>query len=405
METKNIPREHYLDLLRSSRDIPFIKVITGMRRCGKSTLMEMFRDEIISSGISPEKTVLINLGDETECTIRTYRELIDTVKISINPGKGTYVFLDEVQNVPEWEKVAESLYIAGSDIYITGSNSKMLSSEISTKLSGRSIEIHVLPLSFNEYLLFRESFGPEASTEVKFNEYIRWGGLPAVAVMAGERRDLISMMLAGTYNTVYVKDVVERREIRNARLLSNISRFLMKNIGDRTSVRSASRYLTSMGMKTAVYTVDSYIGFLEEALLFYRAKRFDTKTKEYLRTSDKFYVTDLGIRNDQVGFSERDIDGMLENIVFMELMHRCGNASVCAVDDYEVDFMCIDAEGRQSYYQVSMSISDAVTRERELRPLRMITDNYPKTVITYDRFPMTDIDGIRVVNIIDFLTE
>lgn len=404
MEDIRIPRDHYLNMLRSARDMPLIKVITGMRRCGKSTLMEMIRDEIVSSGVSPEKLFYINLDDETEVTVETYRQLIDIVKNTLKPSKGTYIFIDEVQNIPEWEKAVESFHISGADVYITGSNSRMLSSEIATKLSGRYIEIPVYPLTFKEYLLFRETYGPKTSVGSMFDEYIRYGGLPAVAIMAGERRDLVSILLAGTYSTVYEKDVIERNEVRNASLLSNISRFLMKNIGDRTSVKNVVGYLASKKVKTSAETVDNYIGFLESAFLFYKAKRFDTETKEYLRTSDKYYVSDLGIRNERVGFHDADIDGILENLVFMELMVRSGNVSVCSIDGREVDFMTVSGENIE-YYQVTMSIANDTTKERELKALKAIPDNHPKTIITMDRYPVKNIDGIRIVNIIDFLTE
>ncbi|MDR1405403.1 MAG: ATP-binding protein [Candidatus Methanoplasma sp.] len=404
MKDIRIPRDHYLDMLRSARDLPVIKTITGMRRCGKSTLMEMFRDEIRSSGVSPERVFHINLDDETEVTIETHFQLMNIIKDSMKPEKGTYIFIDEVQNIPEWERAVESLRISGADVYITGSNSKMLSSEIATKLSGRYIEIPVYPLAFSEYLLFRETYGPKESTESKFSEYIRYGGLPAVALMAGERRDLVSILLEGTYATVYEKDVIERKEVRNAPLLSNISRFLMKNIGDRTSVKNIVGYLGNKNIKTSAETVDNYIGFLESAFLFYKAKRFDSKTKEYLRTSDKYYACDIGIRNERIGFRDTDLDGILENIVFMELMYRYGNAAVLSVNGHEVDFMATEGSDIH-YFQISMSIADAKTKERELGALRSIDDNHPKTIVTLDRYPIKNIDGIRIVNVIDFLTE
>ncbi|MDR0523125.1 MAG: ATP-binding protein [Candidatus Methanoplasma sp.] len=391
-------------MLRSAREIPVIKAITGMRRCGKSTLMEMFRDEVASSGVPPEKIFYANLDDETEKAIETSPQLMEAVKSHMRPEKGTYVFIDEVQNVPEWERAIESLRISGADVYVTGSNSKMLSSEIATRLSGRCIEIPVYPLTFGEYLLFRETYGPEAGVESKFDEYVRYGGLPAIAVMAGERRDLASMVLSGTYATVYEKDVIERSEVRNAALLSNVSRFLMKNIGDRTSVKNIVGYLGSKGIKTSAETVDGYIGLLESAFLFYRAKRFDAEAKEYLRTSDKYYASDIGVRNERIGLRDGDMDGILENIVFMELMHRHGNASVLSVGGREVDFMSVDGDDIR-YFQVAVSIADAKTRERELGALRAIRDNHPKTVVTLDRYPVKNIDGIRIANVIDFLTE
>ena len=233
---------------------------------------------------------------------------------------------------------------------------------------------------------------------------MRRGGLPAVAAMIDSHENLIPVVLSGIYSTAYVKDVVERNEIRNAALLGNISRFLMKNIGDRTSVRSTVSYLTGKGIRTSAETVDGYILALESAMLFYRAKRFDTKTKDYLVTSDKFYVSDIGIRNNEVGFRDEDLDGVMENIVFMELLFRFGNASVCSVNGNEVDFMTRNGE-RTEYFQVTVSMADPATKERELRSLNAIKDNYPKTIVTFDRYPVKDIGGIRVVNLLDFLLE
>lgn len=400
-----VPREHYLEKLRGLKDLPLIKVITGMRRCGKSTLMMMFRDEIISSGVESEKTYYMNLGDELDNTISTPRELIDDIKSHLTPGKGNYIFLDEIQNVKEWERAVESLYIHGTDIYITGSNAHMLSSEISTKLSGRYVEIEVLPLSFSEYLQFRNIYNPDASIDEKFSDYIHWGGLPTTALMSRSRIDLISMMISSTYDTVFIKDVIERNRIRNPVVMKNISRFMMKNIGDRTSPKNISGYLTGKGIKASTDTVDSYIGFLEDARLFVRARRMDSRTREYLHTSDKFYAMDIGMRNVAIGYSDNDLDGLLENIVFLELLYRYGNASVMNVDGKEIDFVCFDAEGYPRYFQVSVSIIDQGTMKRELAPLKAIRDNYPKTVVTFDRYPYNNIDGIRVINIMDMLTE
>ena len=392
--TEVIPREHYLEKLRGLRDFPIIKGLTGIRRCGKSTLMTEFIGELKASGIPDDRILYINLDDEMS-RIETWRDLLDHITGVVGDPKDSYLFLDEIQNIPEWERVVSTLFLKGADIYITGSNSQMLSTELSTKLSGRCIEIRVQPLAFCEYLLFRKESG---------KDYIRRGGFPAVALLEDTMPGLVPDMLMGIYNTVYTKDVSERNSIRNNELVSNVCRFVMKNIGDRTSVRSVSNYLTSKGSKTRPETVDSYISMLEKALLIGRAKRMDLKTKEYLRTSEKFYAADLGLRNIIVPYSETDLDGMLENIVFNELIFRYGRASVCSVGDLEIDFVA-NSEGTPSYYQVCMNIGDKSTRDRELRPLRSVNDNYPKTIVTYDRFPMDDIDGIRIVSLKDWLME
>ena len=399
-----ILREHYLDMLRGFRDRPVIKVITGMRRSGKSTVLEMFRDEIVSSGVPEEDTVHLKLGDELESAISDHRELIDAVKERFVPSGGKYIFLDEVQDVAGWERAVETFFERGADVYITGSNSSMLSTELSTKLSGRHVEIEILPLSFREFLLFREQCGPDAPLEEKFSEYMRWGGLPGTVLMSGSRRDLVAMLISGTYDTVFVKDVMQRRSIRNPSTVENISRFLMKNIGDRTSVRNAAGYLVSKGVKASAESIESYIGALCDAKLFRRARRRDSKTKEYLRTSDKFYANDLGMRNVAIGYDDRDIDGILENMVYMELLYRYGNACVMNVDGKEVDFVSYDSNRDPMYFQVSVSVVDPATMRRELAPLKALDDNYPKSVITLDRYPYGNVDGIRIVNAVDFLS-
>ena len=396
-----IPREHYLEKLRGLRGFPIIKGITGIRRCGKSTLMAEFIGELKASGIPEDRILYINLDDESS-GIETWRNLLDYVAGMVGDPKGSYLFLDEIQNIPEWERAVSTLFINEADIYITGSNSQMLSTELSTKLSGRCVEIRMQPLVFREYLQFRKDSGKDAAALL--DDYIRRGGFPAAALLEDVLPELVPDMLMGIYNTVYTKDVSERNSIRNNELASNVCRFIMKNIGDRTSIRSVSNYLTSKGTKTRPETVDSYISMLEKALLIGRARRMDLKTKEYLRTSEKFYAADLGLRNVIVPYTEADLDGIMENIVFNELIFRYGRASVCSIGDLEIDFIA-DSEGVLSYYQVCMNICDESTRERELKPLRSVRDNYPKTIITYDRFPLNDIDGIKVVPLSEWLTE
>lgn len=398
-------REHYLRILRGFCNRPVIKVITGMRRCGKSTIMRMFRDEIIASGVLKSDIVFLNLGDEFDSTISNYRELIDTVKEQFVPSNGKYIFLDEIQDVDGWERAVETFFERGADIYITGSNSNMLSSELSTKLSGRYVEIDILPLSFREFLTFREKYGPDTTASQKFSEYIRWGGLPGTVLMSGARGDLISMLISGMYDTVFMKDVIQKNKIRNPMTISNLSRFLMKNIGDRTSIRGASGYLVSKGTKASTESVESYIDALCNAKLFRRARRKDSKTKEYLQTSDKFYANDLGMRNVAIGYDDGDIDGILENAVYMELMYRYGNACVMNVDGREIDFISYDSNWKPMYFQVSVSVIDPDTLRRELAPLKALDDNYPKYIVTLDKYPYDDVDGIRIVNVVDFLTD
>lgn len=394
-----IPREHYMSRIRDSRDSDFIKILTGIRRCGKSTLMKMFIDELRDSGVPDDRICSIDLDDEGT-GIETFRELIDAVESKLKGFDGSYIFLDEVQNIPEWERAVSTFYVRKADVYITGSNSDMLSSDLATKLSGRCLEIRVQPLAFSEYIMFRES---DDRTRL-LKDYIRYGGFPAVSLAMDRMPAQVVDILDGIYNTVFNKDVIGRHEIRGNAMINHLCRYLMKNIGDRTSVRGAANYMTGKGMRTQPPTIDEYIGFLEEALLFSRARRLDSKAKEYLRTADKFFVADLGIRHCRVPFHPDDLDGIIENVVYNELVYRFGDVAVCSVGQYEVDFVA-DPMGAPSYYQVAVSIADSAARDRELRPLKAIGDNYPKTIITYDSFLMADIDGIRIVSLMDWLTE
>lgn len=394
-----IPREHYLAKLRASKDTPFIKVLTGIRRCGKTTILRSFREELISDGVAREDILSIDFDKDSVDLPTNHRELTDYVMSRIVPGRGKYLFFDEIQIVEDWEISISSFFEAHADVYITGSNSQMLSSEIATRLSGREVEIHVQPLTFSEYTVFRKGV-PE---DVLFNEYIRYGGLPAVAmIMDTPARAIVPEVIAGIYNTVYVKDVENRHKLRGSARLQNLLRYVMRNIGDRTSSRKASDYLKSKKIDISHVAVEDYLGYLAEAFLIYRSERIDSKTKEYLSTSDKFYATDLGIRSYIVPFRMEDLDGILENLVYSELRYRCAEVAVCAVGDKEIDFVS-DPKSNPSYYQVCMSLANPETLEREIRPLREIDDNYPKTIITLDRYIADGIDGIRIVSIRDWL--
>ena len=396
-----IPRESYLGRLRELRGFPVIKVLIGIRRCGKTTIMQEFRDETVRDGVPESRTYSVNLENLTT-QFRSPLELVEDVRSKVGELRGSYLFLDEVQALDGWESAISTFFIEGADVYITGSSSKMLSSQLSTKLSGRFVEIRVTPLTFSEYLLFRKGSGMDE--RALFQDYVRHGGFPAVALLEDVSPRSIPDMLAGIYNTVYLKDVVERNRLRDSPLLPRISAFLMKNVGNRTSVRSVVNYLTSHGIRTTSDTVDSYISFMESAMLFSRARRLDSKTKEYLVTTDKFYVADTGIRNAMVPFTMGDIGGMMENLVYNELMHRFGDVAVCDVDGREGDFVA-DPMGRPSYYQVCTDMSDTGTLGREVRSLKDLDDNYPKTIITYGGFVLDDIDGIRVVDIVEWLLE
>ena len=402
-EWPRIPRERYLSKLRAGRDTDFIKVLTGIRRCGKSTILGMFMDELRASGVGDGDIVYIDFDEDPESLPRTGVELVRYVRERLVPGRGRYLFFDEIQNVEDWEEAVVSFYDDGADVYVTGSNSQMLSSEISTRLSGRQLEIHVMPLVFSEYLEFRKGSG--RSAEELFADFMRDGGMPAIALSEDmPSRVLIPQMLEGMYSTVYRKDIEERRRIRGSSMMSNLIRFMMRNISCRTSPKNIAGSLSSRRQRISAPTVQDYLGYITDAYLMTRSERMDSSTMDYLETTDKFYATDLGVRNVVSPMRDGDVSAMIENIVFNELRYRHGTVVTFDVDGREVDFVA-DPMGRRMYFQVCMSIADDATRERELRPLRDVGDNYPKTVITLDRYPVDDIGGIRVVRLLDWLQE
>jgi len=397
MSERLVPRLIYQELLMKARSSPMVKILVGMRRTGKSILLKLFMEDLVSSGTDPSRIYYRKFDDELEEERPDLRGLIDDVRAKVKVAEGSFILLDEMQDIDGWERAVESFYDAGAEVYITGSNANMLSSELATKLSGRFVEINVYPLTFAEFAAFRRSRGDGSDDAALLRRFQSTGSLPAVALMDQEDSDLIDMMLSGMFNTVFVKDVVQRNEIRNAVKISNLNRFMMRNIGDRVSIRSAAGYLNSTSSKTAPETVDSYISMLESAMIFYRAKRMDSETKDYLRTSEKFYCTDIGMRNSIVPPRPDDIDGIMENIVFMELKKMYGSVCTYDVDGKEVDF-AVWTPRYKAYYQVCSDISSANTQKRELAPLKAIDDNYPKYVICKGECIYEEVDGIRIVD-------
>ena len=397
MSNEYVSRPVYQDLLGRTVHTPMIKILVGMRRTGKSTLMKLFIEDLVASGTDPSAIYYRKYDEELEEERPDLRGLIDDVKSKISVGRDSFIFLDEMQDIDGWERAVESFYDAGAEVYITGSNANMLSSQLASKLSGRFIEINVYPLTFREFMDFRRARGDKSDENKLLKRFQQTGSLPAVALMEEGDADLIDMMLTGIFNTVFVKDVVQRNEIRNGVKISNLNRFMMRNIGNRVSIRSAAGYLTSTSSKTNPETVDSYISMLESAMLFYRAKRMDSATKDYLRTSEKFYCTDIGIRNSLVPPHSDDIDGIMENIVFMELKKKYGTVCTYDVDGKEVDF-AVWTQNYKAYYQVCSDISSADTLKRELAPLKAITDNYPKFIVCKGNPGFEDVEGIRIID-------
>ena len=397
-------RDIYLTRLIKFKNKPLIKVITGIRRCGKSTLLSLFENHLIASGVEKDHIIRMNFESFEFDGIYSYKELYAYIKerLKCNSNKH-YILLDEVQQVSSWEKVINSFLVdANVDIYITGSNAYLLSSELSTLLSGRYVEIKMQPLSFKEYLDFTE-IDEESTLPEKFNQYLRFGGLPTVVELM-DNQDTIGPFLEGIYNTVLMKDVIERNGVRDAALLENILKYIAANIGSIVSTKKISDYLTSSGRKTTSDTIDNYLKMLENAFIIYKANRYDLKGKMFLKTLEKYYIVDMGIRNQLTGLRNTDYGHVLENIVYLELLRRGYAVTIGKIGSLEVDFVATKAD-EKVYYQVSATILDEQTRERELRPLKSISDNYPKYILTMDQLVFNDYSGIKVKNVIDFLLE
>lgn len=395
-------RDIYLNKLITFKDKPLIKVITGIRRCGKSTLLDLFEEYLLNNGIKKENIIHMNFEDLTYDEIKDYKDLNKYIKEKVLDNDKKYIILDEIQQVSNWEKAINSFLVTlNCDIYITGSNAYLLSSEISTLLSGRYVEIKMLPLSFKEYLDFND-YNTKENLEEHFNDYLLYGGLPIVSYV--HDKSAIRNILSGVFNTVIIKDVAKRNSIRDITLLENLIRYIAQNIGSPISSRNISNYLNSAGRKTSTETIDNYLKMLENAFIIYKANRFDIKGKMYLKTLEKYYVVDTGIRNELLSFKDGDYGHMLENLVYLELLRRGYDVSVGKIDNLEVDFIAQNYD-EKIYYQVSASILDENTKKRELNPFDHIPDHYEKVILTMDRTPIKDFNGIKNINIIDFLLQ
>ena len=404
-----VERKEYLDQLWAWKDEQQIKVVTGIRRCGKSVLLEQYQQRLLAEGVAPEQIISINFENLDYEPLKDYMELYRYLKERLCTDKMTYIFLDEVQEVPAFEKVVDSLSIKDQvDIYITGSNAYMLSSELATLLSGRYTEIKMLPFSFREYIA--QTGLPK---EEAFAEFMKTGGIPYVAAM-NRTDEKVDQYLEGIYNTVIVKDIEQRqlrkekegntRKITDIALLKNIARYLASVIGSPVSMKSITNYLTSSGRKISQNTVSDYVDALKESFIFYSVERFDIVGKQLLKINNKLYMVDMGIRNHILPRKHYDLGFTIENIVFLELMRRGYKINIGKYGATEVDFV-VQKEGVLTYYQVTADMTAEETFEREMRPLRSIPDNYEKVVLTLDRFSLGNYDGIKVVNVIDWLLE
>jgi len=395
-------RDSYLNQLINLKDKPIIKIVTGIRRVGKSTLLQLFYNYLLKNGVLPEQIIRINFESLEFDDIKTYKELYNYVKERISLNK-TYLLLDEIQMVTSFEKAINSFMVDFNiDIYITGSNGYLLSSELSTLLSGRYVEIKMLPLSFKEYLYFN-NYSKEGDINHYFNEYIEYGGLPSITEMK-THPETITQFLEGVFNTILIKDVALRNEIRDISLLESVIRFVVSNIGNFISTKKIADYLTSNGRKVNSETIDNYLKMLENAFIIYRVKRYDIKGKLYLKTLEKFYVVDTGLKNQIIGFRNDDYGFTLENIIYFELLRRGFYVSIGKVGTLEVDFIATN-KSKKIYYQVSATIQNDETKKRELLPFENIDDNYEKVILTMDKTFIKDYNGIKNINIIDFLLE
>ena len=394
-----IQREEYLNKLIALKDKKIIKVVTGVRRCGKSKLLEMYRKWLLEQGVEEERIVSINFEDLDFEDLTDYKKLHTYLKEHLVKDNMTYIFLDEIQNVEQFPKVVDSLYIKDNvDIYITGSNAHMLSSEIATLLSGRYIQIEMLPLSFKEYMI---STGSMNDRGIKYVDYLQNSSFPYTLELEGQS-DEIRSYLEGLYNTIVVKDIINHSKISEPRMLKSILKFIFDNIGNPLSSKKIADTMTSSGRRIDTRTVEKYLNALTESYIIYQAKRYNIKGKQYLKTLEKYYVVDIGLRLMLFGSKQIDAGRILENIVYLELLRRGYDVYVGKVDEFEVDFVAQNGKGT-TYFQVALSVRDEKTLERELRSLRAIKDHYPKILLTMDDDPEVHYDGIRRINARDWL--
>lgn len=400
-------RNEYLRELQAWQDEQVIKVVTGIRRCGKSTLLKQFQDKLLSEGVASEQIISLNFENLDYEDLLDYKALYTYVKEHLCPGRMTYIFLDEIQKVASFQKAVDSLFIQENvDIYITGSNAYLLSGELATLLTGRYVEIAMLPLSFAEYM--KTSSEPAEQTLAK---YMQFGGFPYLSQME-KTVEKVDTYLEGIYNTVVVRDIEDRqarknsepnkRKITDITLLKTIARYLASVVGSPVSVKSVSDYLISSGRKVSPNTVDDYMAALQESFIFYPVERFDISGKRLLKVNRKWYIVDLGLRNLILPKKKYDLGFSLENIVFFELLRRGYKVNVGKNGDTEVDFVA-QRQGILQYYQVTANLTNEDTFNREIRPLRAIKDNYEKIILTLDNMTLGDYEGIKVVNLIDWL--
>lgn len=396
-----IQRIEYLDNLKALKDKQVIKVIAGVRRCGKSTLFELYIDYLRKMGTDDGQIISINLEDLENADLLDYKALYNHIKDKLVPDKMNYVFIDEVQKCVGFEKAVDSLFIKKNcDVYITGSNAYLLSGELATLLSGRYIRIDMLPFSFKEYYEATKKSGK--SKQELFDAYLRYGSFPYVAYLENDEK-IINQYIEGVYNTILIKDVATREKINDITVLENILKTVASSIGSPISTKKISDTLVSSGRKISPNTVESYLRALTDSYILYNAARYDIKGRQFLKTLGKYYFVDTGIRNHIISQSAKDLGYLLENVVYLELLRRKNRVNIGKLAEKEVDFVATNMN-EVEYYQVCASVLDEKTLERELAPLKEIKDNYPKILLTLDDIGNgANYEGIRQINVIDWL--
>ena len=392
-----INRKEYLDQLIDFKDKQLIKVVTGIRRCGKSTLFELYKDYLLSNGVDSDQIISLNFESAEFYDIKDFRDLYREVEKRLNPDRMNYVFLDEVQLVSDFQRACDSLYILKNvDLYITGSNAGLLSGELATLLSGRYVEIKMLPLSFKEYI------GAVGENDIsrKYRDYLMNSSFPYTLELY-KRKDILAY-LDGIYTSIVLKDIVKRRKISDVAVLENVIRFMFDNIGNLCSATKIANTLKSGGKGASVHTVDNYLSALCESFVLYKVGRYDIKGKQHLQTQNKYYLADIGLRYYLLGTKPTDMGHILENIVYLELLRRGYEIYVGKQDNGEVDFIAINDIGTE-YYQVALTVRDENTLKRELTPLDSISDHNPKYLLTLDDDPPVSHNGIRQLNSLDWL--
>ncbi|MBP5676942.1 MAG: ATP-binding protein [Bacteroidales bacterium] len=394
----SIERTSYLAQLIQWRDKHVIKIITGIRRCGKSTLMMQFQQLLRDEKVSEKQIISVNLEDLAFENLKDYRELYRYITARMVSGKMNYIFLDEIQSVEMFQKAIDSLFLKENvDIYLTGSNAYLLSGEISTLLSGRYIEIEVLPFSMKEFKATTDAQG-----EQLYRNYIGSSSFP-YTINLSSGTDL-RQYLQGIYSTVILKDIIQRSRMQDSDVLERVIRYLADNIGNVTSLKSIADTLTSNGRKSNPHTIENCVNGLLDSYMFYTASRYDVHGKEHLRVGNKYYLVDIGLRNLLLGIRPNDFGHILENIVYLELRRRGNQVFVGKVGKQEVDFVCLNGEDT-AYYQVALSTREESTLQRELSPLEAIKDHYPKYLLTLDADPVSSHNGIKKQNVIDWLLQ